>query len=266
MSKSVVFVPLCSLITFALALSIIPNIFASEPVDASQLIARADFVRNPPRPFALTTTLLEYKDGRQKASMTMRAYSSIGGPDTQFRSLVHIQMPRQDYGKLMLKDGTNLWMFDPTSKATIRISPQQKLLGQAANGDVVTTNFAFDYVAYLDGEEAIGDGDRKNVICWKLSLVARKPQTTYHHALLWVAKEGGRPVKAQFFADSGTLLKTAFYRRVQLALGMERPTETVLIDGLDPNWITVMRFDNYAWRDIPDTWLQRDYLSRFKPE
>jgi hypothetical protein len=30
--------------------------------------------------------------------------------------------------------------------------------------------------------------------------------------------------------------------------------------------VTVMRFDAYSWRDIPETWLQRDYLSRFHPE
>ena len=49
-------------------------------------------------------------------------------------------------------------------------------------------------------------------------------------------------------------------------LGVERPTETVIIDGLDPNWVTVMRYTDYAWRDVPEAWLQRDYLPRFKPE
>ena len=31
-------------------------------------------------------------------------------------------------------------------------------------------------------------------------------------------------------------------------------------------WVTVMRYSDYAWRDVPDAWLQRDYLPRFKPE
>ena len=49
-------------------------------------------------------------------------------------------------------------------------------------------------------------------------------------------------------------------------MGVERPTETVIIDGLDPNWVTVMRFAGYSWREVPELWLQRDYLPRFKPE
>jgi hypothetical protein len=83
---------------------------------------------------------------------------------------------------------------------------------------------------------------------------------------MWIELGSSRPVKAHFFAESDRLLKTAYYRKFQNQLGQERPTEIVIIDGLDPNWVTVMRYSEYAWRDVPDSWLQRDYLPRFKPE
>ena len=51
-----------------------------------------------------------------------------------------------------------------------------------------------------------------------------------------------------------------------IAYQLERPTEVVIIDGLDPAWVTVMRYSQYTWRDTPDAWFQRDYLPRFKPE
>lgn len=62
----------------------------------------------------------------------------------------------------MLKSGNDLWFFDPSSKASIRLSPQQRLLGQAANGDVVTVNLAKDYQAQLEAEESVLDGDRQS--------------------------------------------------------------------------------------------------------
>lgn len=235
-------------------------------VNAAQLLAQSDAIRNPSRAFALTTTLIEYKSGHQKDEMSLRAYASMREADGQFRSLAAFESPAKEVGKLMLKDGTNLWLFDPSSKAAIRISPQQKLLGQAANGDVVTTNFAVDYEASLEGEETITDGDRQLVECYQLSLTARSAAATYYRIRLWVARNGARPVKAQFFVESGALLKTAYYRRVRTVLGADRPTETVLIDGLQPDWITLMRFDRHAWREVPETWFQRDYLSRFQPE
>ena len=48
--------------------------------------------------------------------------------------------------------------------------------------------------------------------------------------------------------------------------GVGDDVETVIIDGLTPTWVTVMRYSSYAWRDVPDGWLQRDYLPRFRPE
>jgi hypothetical protein len=75
-----------------------------------------------------------------------------------------------------------------------------------------------------------------------------------------------RPVKASFFSDSGRLLKKAYYRRYETQLGAVRPTETIIIDGLDPQWVTVMRFSDMVKREVPEAWLQRDYLPRFKPE
>jgi hypothetical protein len=82
---------------------------------------------------------------------------------------------------------------------------------------------------------------------------------------MWIDRGNSRPIKARFFSESGYLLKTAYYRHFELQMGSLRPTETVIIDGLNPNWITVMRFANYVPRDIPDSWLQRDYLPRFAP-
>ncbi|WP_431194829.1 hypothetical protein [Burkholderia cenocepacia] len=53
---------------------------------------------------------------------------------------------------------------------------------------------------------------------------------------------------------------------VSAGIAANAPTETVIIDGLDPGWVTVMRYTDYAWRDIPDAWLQRAYLARFKAD
>jgi len=148
----------------------------------------------------------------------------------------------------------------------VRISPRQRLLGQAANGDVVTVNLAKDYRAELGDDADIEDGDRVARHCHLLRLTAAAADVTYDHIEMWIDVASSHPVKAKFYAESGQLLKTAYYRRYQRELDAERPTETVIIDGLDHAWVTIMRYSDYAWRDVPETWLQRDYLPRFKPE
>ena len=166
----------------------------------------------------------------------------------------------------MLKNGNDMWFYDPVSKASVRLSPQQRLLGQASNGDVATVNLARDYKASLAATEAVQDGEGKSRSAHKLMLTAGSPDVTYASIEMWVDAANNQPIKAKFFAESARLLKTAFYRKYQPQLGTDRPTETVIIDGLNPQSVTILRLSDYVARAIPDTWFQRDFLPRFQPD
>lgn len=252
---------------FCLALVLTHTKAAHAAPDPQLLLAASDAIRNPAQAFALTTSLVEYRNGKQVDASTLTVYSKPQTQGGQFRTLIRFVAPARDAGKLMLKNGNDLWFYDPSNQASMRISPEQRLLGQAANGDVATVNLARDYTAQLGAEEAVTDGDRQTRQAHLLNLAAKDIQAvTYHHIQLWLDSQTQRPIKAKFFSESDRLLKTAYYRRYRPELGADRPTETVIIDGLDPKWVTVMRFDDYAWREVPDAWLQRDYLPRFKPE
>ena len=125
--------------------------------DAQAILAASDAVRNPPQPFSVTTTLLEYRNAKQTDANTLTVYSKADDKSGQYRSLIRFVAPERDAGKLMLKNGNDLWFYDPASQASIRLSPQQRLLGQASNGDVVTVNLAKDYKAELLAEEDTAD-------------------------------------------------------------------------------------------------------------
>ncbi len=230
------------------------------------ILAASDAVRNPDYPFGLTNTLIEYRNSKQTDTSTLEIYSKADSDSGQFRSLLRYLAPARDANKLILFSNKDLWFYDPASKASIRMSPQQRLLGQASNGDVVTVNFAKDYQASAAVEEDTKDGDQQTKHCYKVSMEAKTSDATYDHITMWIETANSRPIKARFYSNSGKLLKTAYYRRYESQLGAERPTETVIIDGLDPNWVTVMRYSDMVKRDVPELWLQRDYLPRFKPE
>jgi outer membrane lipoprotein-sorting protein len=231
---------------------------------ATDILVASDAIRNPGKSFSVTVTLTEFQAGKQVDSNTLTSFSRTQAQGGQFASLVRFVLPARDAGKLMLKNGNDMWFYDPTSKASVRLSPQQRLLGQASNGDVATVNFAKDYKPTLVGEEEIQDGERQKRKAYKLALTAITPDVTYASIDMWVDVENSRPLKARFFAESTRLLKTAYYRRFQPQLGADRPTETVIIDGLNPQSVTIMRFSDYVARTIPDTWMQRDFLPRFQ--
>lgn len=249
----------------ATACGVLPQ--AARPAtDPQALLALSDAVRNPGQSFRVTLTLTEFDKGVQVNTTTLVSQSRTLEAGGQFASLVRFVQPARDAGKVMLKNGSDLWFYDPATKSAVRIAPQQRLMGQAANGDVVTVNFARDYQAASATEESITDGERKPRDAVKLVLQANSPDATYGGIELWIDAASHAPIKARFFADSGRLLKTAFYRRYQTQLGAERPTETVIIDGLDPKSVTLVRLSDYAAKAAPSQWFQRDYLPRFSAE
>lgn len=239
---------------------------AAAATDAGEVLRASDAVRNPGRPYRVKVTLTEFEEGKQVDTSTLTTYSREQEGSSQFASLVSFLLPARDAGKLMLRNGDDMWFFDPSTKASVRLSPQQRLMGQAANGDVMTVNLAKDYTARLLAEEEVSDGERRMRKAYKLGLSAATNSATYTTVEYWVDAENNRPIKGRFFAESGRLLKTVYYRRYQTQLGRERPTETVIIDGLSPRSVTLMRFSDYATPTIPQAWFHRDYLPRFQPE
>lgn len=239
---------------------------AASMADANALLVQSDAIRNPRQPFAVDIRLSEYRDGKQVDESSLNIYAKIDPDSGQYRNLVRFARPLRDVNKLMLVNGNDMWFFDPSSSAAVRISPQQRLLGRASSGDVVTANLARDYRAELAGEERIQDGELQARDCTLLKLAAHTRQANYHAVRLWLDSASRQPVKAEYYSQSGHLLKTVMYRRAQRVLGELRPTEAVIIDGRDTSWITVMDFSGYVAREIPDAWFQRDYLPRFRPE
>lgn len=247
-----------------IAMSIIGD--ASAAPDAQELLRRSDAIRNPGKQFKVQVQLAEFDGGKQVDASTLQSYSREQESSGQFASLVAFVQPARDAGKLMLRNGDDLWFFDPSTKASIRLSPQQRLMGQASNGDVVTVNLAKDYSAKLLAEEQVTDGERKPRKAYKLGLTATAAAATYSTIEYWIDVENSRPIKGLFYAESGRLLKTVFYRKYQPQLGKDRPTELVIIDGLKPQSVTLMRFGEFSIPNIPSTWFNRDFLPRFQLE
>jgi Outer membrane lipoprotein-sorting protein len=239
---------------------------AQAEMTAQEIIAATDRIRNPERPFSMQITLTEYIAAKPRDSLVLTVYSKQENGSGQFRSLIHFLKPERDVDKLMLRRGNEIWFYDPNQKTSVRVPPQQRLLGQASNGDVMTSNFALDYDTQLVGEETAQDAERKDHLCYRLKMKATNPAVAYDSAEFWVDKTNFHPVKGKFYAESGRLLKIAFYRRYAPQLGTDRPTEVVIIDGVDQSKVTRMLFADYQYRDIPEYWYQRTFLPRFKAE
>jgi hypothetical protein len=208
---------------------------ADDVPSAADIVAAADTVRNPQNPFRLSLDLVEYQSGEAHDSLSLAVHSKLDPATRQYRNLVRYTAPARDVGKLVLLSGGSMWFYDPASKASIRISAQQRLIGQASNGDVLTVNLAHDYTSRLLGGESIQDADHQPRDTWHLDLTAATNEAAYSRLETWIEKGTMRPVKSKFYSDSGRALKIAYYRRYEPALGAMRPHEIIIIDAVDPH-------------------------------
>jgi hypothetical protein len=227
---------------------------------AEEVVIGTDKVRNPGQPFRSTLRLTEYVGGHERDHDVLVVYSKEDHSTQQFRNLVQYVEPARDSGKRVLLDGHALWFYDPDSKESVRISAQQRLIGQAAIGDILTVNLAADYSASILGTEKIDDATRQSRQCWHLELKARTDVATYNRIEYWVEQGSFYPIKGKFYSDSGRLLKIAYFRNFVQRLGAIRPTEVVIIDAVDSSLATTATFGEDAYQDIPEAWFQRDYL------
>lgn len=231
---------------------------------ATEIVAGTDRVRNPHAAFRSTIRFTEYVQGHERDHDTLVVFSKEDPATRQFRNLVQYAEPARDAGKRVLLDGRSLWFFDPASKTSVRISPQQRLIGQAAVGDVLTVNLVVDYDATLLGTDKIADAARKERECWHLDLHAANDRAVYNHIEYWVEQGTLNPIKGKLYSDSGRLLKIVYFRNFSQRLGAVRPVEEIIIDAVDTSLATIATFSDDAFQEIPDAWFQRDYLPRLQ--
>src|SRR4051794_26871683 len=146
-------------------------------------------------------------------------FNTDGSPDKErrytvfvqagHRSLVLMQSPAEQ-GQKVLMLGDDFWLLMPGSQRPLRITPSQKLLGDASTGDIATMSWAQDYQGTLAGEEPCGvDGAPPS--CLHLSLVAARKGVTYQRIELWIGKARHEPVRAELFVQSDKLAKQALF-------------------------------------------------------
>ncbi len=174
------------------------------------------------------------------------------------QSLVQFLEPVREKGRVILKEGRNMWLYMPGTSKVIRITPSQRLIGEASNGDVTGTNFSFDYTPSIIGHEVINE---QNTI--KLEMVANQRGATYERIEFFVTDdERHLPVQSNYYARSGKLLKQAFYREFKEFDGQTKIHKMMLRNPLLKDSVTWLMFDEFKREEINPAMFNKDSLSR----
>ncbi len=236
-------------------------------------VAIATFVVAPVARADDVSTLLKAADKYRMSGDNMQidtqisVFNTDGSPDKERRYVVFAQAKHQslvlmqspaEKGQKVLMLGDDYWLLMPGSQRPLRITPMQKLLGDASTGDIATLSWADDYTGSVAGEEPCGEPVQP---CLHLALQANRKGVTYQRIELWIGKARHEPVRADLYVQSDKLAKRARFV-------MDRPaaptavTEMLLSDQLTNKKETKVRYLGRKEHTVPEAWLNPMFLAR----
>ena len=225
----------------------------------AEILAQSDQRRTIDN-MSFEVTLSSYEGSQVTDAVKLWGALKIGQDHN--RVLMYFVEPASDRGRKLLVDGDAVYLLFVRTTNPIRLSPLEVLTGQASDGDVVRT-FARDYDI-----DSMTDATQDGKPAYHFSLVAKESvgDTSYKRVQLWVEKSTLRLLYAEFYAASGVLLKKAYYRDYQQALGKDVPFTVEVFAGDDARKRTVMVFDKVGKKVLPGTEFARSYLPSWNPE
>lgn len=163
-------------------------------------------------------------------------------------------------GQKMLMIGDNYWLQMPKSRRPIRITPMQKLLGEASIGDISTLTWSQDYQGKWKATETILIKGKK-VAAYHLALTAKTKGASYQKIDLWLSKQDAFPIKADLYLRSGKLAKQVQYGRATNN-GQDYVSEMTLFDSIQPNKKTIIEYQEIVPWQLDNKFYNPSYLPK----
>ncbi len=232
--KKAIFIAICSIGIDSLA----------HAMSAGEILTGSDRARGGGVPGIVWTIRATSNEERAGESRTMEVQATVEN------ALVETLTPLKLKGQKILMVGRNMWFSQPGLRKPVPISPRQKLMGEAAYGDIASTDYAGDYEATLTGEENILGED-----CYVLDLRGKNKWVTYDRIVYWVSKSRLLGVKADFYTVSGKRFKTAVFEydnRISYK-GEEIPflSKMIIRDALHSQNETTLEYISIKVKQIP---------------
>jgi len=226
---------------------------SSDRPSADQILQLSDVSRNGWDSYNVQTTIQNFEDGKMKDE---------GRFDVTFKGMYKtlVKFLNADVkGEYLLMVDDDMWLYMPDTRKPIRITPLQRLMGDASNGDVARTRYANDYAPTFLREEVL-----EGTQCYVLNLTAKRDGATYNRIEYWIAKATNRPRRAEIYLTSGIHYKTIDFDTYKEILGRTLLTEMTITDRLRSGRTTIMRYDSYSPKELPEKYFNKDYLEKLK--
>ena len=226
----------------------------SQPAQADQTanewVEVADSYRQTNDNMKVSTRVRLFKKGVQTKENLYQVFIKPGR-----QSLVLFQSSGEK-GQKVLMMADKFWMIMPKSRRPIRITPMQKLLGEASTGDIATMSWHEDYDAVSEGQK-----ESNGIMLDVLKLTAITKGVSYKSIRLTLQPETHKPVMAELYVSSGKLAKTANFE-TGLRDGREQVTKMILTDAIQKGRVTEVEYQSSEAYSLSAKYYNPQYLAK----
>jgi outer membrane lipoprotein-sorting protein len=208
-----------------IGIAMVPGMLLAQNPTATQILDQID--KNMASKSRIFTATMVVHAARGERVMEMKIWS-----EGDKRSFTEYLSPAREKGTKMLKLDDQLWMFSPSADRIIQISGH--MLRQSVMGSDLSYEDMMDdrkltdvYNAAVIGTEEFGGRP-----CWVLELRAKADDAAYYQRKMWIDTERSIPLKEEWFAKGGKLLKQTTLSDVKKIQGRWFPTKVNYKDML----------------------------------
>ncbi len=203
----------------------VPGILLAQNPNASKIIEQID--RNMASKNRVMTATMIVHGQREDRTMEMKVWS-----EGDKKSFSEYLSPAREKGTKMLKLADQLWLFAPSADRIIQISGH--MLRQSVMGSDLSYEDMMDDRKLTDVYDAavIGPDQIDGRPCWVLELRAKTSDAAYFMRKMWIDQERSVPMKEEWYAKAGKLLKQTTLSDVKKIDGRWFPMRMVYKDML----------------------------------
>ena len=205
--------------------------------------------------YSCTITLISEKPGTPKEQSQFKIFERIA--EKQF-SMIQI-LPEADKGNGYLREGDNLWYYDPIGRKFSHTSLKENI----GDSETKVSDMTSDY-SWRDDYEVtdVKDGKLGAYDVWIISINAISSEPAYAKSVLYVRKDVAIILKQEDLSTSDRLMRTILMPKYTKVKDVYVATQMIIRDELNPGEQTQQIISDISLADLPDRIFTKAYLEQ----
>ncbi len=203
--------------------------------------------------YSATVTLIVEKPNTPADQMQFKLFQR----DSKKQFTIVQLLPEADKGSGYLRDGDNMWFYDPIGRKFSHSS----LKDAVGESDAKTSDIAKEYSYREDyNATAIESGKLGSFDVWIITLEAKTSNPAYAKDIYYVRKDVSVLLKQENYSANGRLMRTILMPKYTKMGNKFVPTQTIIRDELNKGEQTQQIVSEISASAIPDKVFTKAYL------